>query len=323
MYKNPLNNGDLSDYNSLKNQKDYRPDINKYQSSAEGERKRKLKTKPSELQKYYEYLTYQQPILDELNYIAEKQKTEDLEKQKNDYSNLEKVKQQREDNINKTININEPKTEKERIKEELFDEPKPFNLKMSDLTPNIQTNNELEFEIQDKNFTKEDDAVVIDLDIGKPAKNKGLLLESNNYQETTKNKPLLLEFDNYQETAKQKLQDAINKYGISTDLSLNMNRLIKNTEPKKTTNEKNIDFFNNITKDLPIKSDLQIKEKQVTKSEKLKINQEDKIKEKIKDINSSIASQADTLENIPRNKRKGKGGRPKGSKNTPKRTLNL
>jgi hypothetical protein len=56
MYKNPLNNGDISDYNSLKNQKDISKMLNKY--------KKKLPTQPTELQKYYQYMTYQQPILD-------------------------------------------------------------------------------------------------------------------------------------------------------------------------------------------------------------------------------------------------------------------
>ena len=51
MYRNPANcNGDLSDYNSLKNQRNYSEIIKKYSS-------KKLKTEPTELQKYYEYLT--------------------------------------------------------------------------------------------------------------------------------------------------------------------------------------------------------------------------------------------------------------------------
>jgi len=71
MYKNPLNNRDLSDYNSLKKQRDYGSIIKKYEN-------KKLQTEPTELQKYYQYLTYQQPILDELNYVAERMRNEDI-----------------------------------------------------------------------------------------------------------------------------------------------------------------------------------------------------------------------------------------------------
>ncbi len=46
MYKNPINNGDVSDYNSLKKQRDNGAIIKKYESI-------KLKTKPNELQKYF------------------------------------------------------------------------------------------------------------------------------------------------------------------------------------------------------------------------------------------------------------------------------
>ena len=73
MYKNPLNNGDISDYNSLKKQTNNGSIVKKYQS-------KKLETKPTELQKYYQYQTYQQPILDELNYVAERMRTEDIKK---------------------------------------------------------------------------------------------------------------------------------------------------------------------------------------------------------------------------------------------------
>jgi hypothetical protein len=262
MYKNPLTDGDFSDYNSLKNQQNYGAITKEYQS-------RNLKTQPTELQKYYEYLTYQQPTLDEINYIAEKMKTEDIEKQKKDFEFLENLKEQRENKMKEVVNINKPKNE-------LFYEPEPFNLKMSDLTPYIQTDNELQFDIIDKNFIKKEYGDIIDIDIGKSLKNKGLLLNDK--------------------SSKEKFDEAINKYGISTDLSNTMNRPIIKLEPKKTTKQINNDFFVNIAKNLPIRSDLQT---------------------------STIASQADTMVNIPRNKRKSKGGRPKGSKNTPKRTLNL
>ena len=54
----------LSDYNSLKNIQDKKTKINRY----------KVPTKPviKETQKYYNYLTYKQPILDELNYLSNK-----------------------------------------------------------------------------------------------------------------------------------------------------------------------------------------------------------------------------------------------------------
>ena len=83
MYKNPLNNGDISDYNSLKKQHDNGRKVKKYQSV-------KLQTKPTELQKYYQYMTYQQPILDELIYVAERMRTEDINKQKEDFEFNEK-----------------------------------------------------------------------------------------------------------------------------------------------------------------------------------------------------------------------------------------
>ena len=64
---------DLSDYNSLKNQYDPSSIVKKYE-------KRNLKTKPTELQNYYKYLDKSGAVLDELNYISERMKTEDLQK---------------------------------------------------------------------------------------------------------------------------------------------------------------------------------------------------------------------------------------------------
>lgn len=146
MYRNPANyNGDLSDYNSLKNQRNNSEIIKKYSS-------KKLKTEPTELQKYYEYLTYQQPILDEINYTAEKVKTENIKKQKEDFEFLEKLKEEREKKMKGVIDKTETKTEKERIKETLF-EPQQISL---DLTPSFQTENELEYPQEEKKqFTKD------------------------------------------------------------------------------------------------------------------------------------------------------------------------
>jgi hypothetical protein len=295
MYKNPFNYGDLSDYNSLKNQKNIGEIINKL-------KKTDRKTKPTELQKYYEYLTYQQPILDELNFIAEKQRFEDLTKQKADFDFLQNIKQDRENKMKELVDINEPKTDREIIKNELFYEPKPFNTKIDDLTPLIQSQNELIFEVLDKkeNDIRREGAEILDIDIGKIKKNQGLLLEYNN---DLFDEPMILERrkdDDYKEKAKKKLEEVINNYGISTDLTkINPIKMIKDNSKKikKSVKEINTDIYNQVLQNTPIRTDLQT---------------------------SSIISQADTsLENIPRNKR-GKGGRKKGSKNKSKgKTLDL
>jgi hypothetical protein len=129
MYKNPLNNGDISDNNSLKKQRDYGPMIDKY--------KKKLPIKPTELQKYYQYLTYQQPILDEANYVAERMRTEDINKKNDDYVFVENLKQKREEEMKKLAK-NEEMIKAAR--DSLF-EPQPKN---DDLTPVIITDIELE-----------------------------------------------------------------------------------------------------------------------------------------------------------------------------------
>lgn len=92
MYVNPLNNGKLSDYNSLKNQQDYTVIIDKYA-------KKKLEILPTELQKYYQYLTLQQSILDELNYVAERMRTEDIKTKTDDYNFIEELKNKREQEL--------------------------------------------------------------------------------------------------------------------------------------------------------------------------------------------------------------------------------
>lgn len=126
MYKNPLNNGDLSDYNSLKKQMDYGARIKKYE-------KVKLKTKPTELQKYYQYLTYQQPILDDANYIAERMKNEDIKKQKENFEFIQKLKDQKETQLKGVANKEKDLTSE--LKNELFDEPQ----QLIDMTPTINT----------------------------------------------------------------------------------------------------------------------------------------------------------------------------------------
>jgi hypothetical protein len=139
MYKNPLNNGDISDNNSLKKQRDYGKRIKKYESI-------KLKTEPTELQKYYQYQTYQQPILDELNYVAERMKKEDIKKKTEDYKFIEELKIKREGLMKETS-----KKEGEDIaREELFD--KSSLIKNEDMTPAINTDIEM---VYPKEPTKE------------------------------------------------------------------------------------------------------------------------------------------------------------------------
>ena len=132
MYKNPLNNGDISDYNSLKKQSNNGVKVKKYQS-------KKLETKPTELQKYYQYQTYQQPILDELNYVAERMRTEDIKKKTEDYEFTEKLKKEREGLMKETSN----KEGEDIAREELFDISSTE--KNNDITPIINTDVEMEY----------------------------------------------------------------------------------------------------------------------------------------------------------------------------------
>jgi hypothetical protein len=131
MYKNPLNNGNISDYNSLKKQRNIGEIVKKYSS-------KKLQTEPTELQKYYQYMTYQQPILNELNYVAERLRTEDIETQKKNFNFIEDMKINQEKNMKKLAEVN-----KEDIRNDLFD----YNSirKQEDLTPTINTDLELEY----------------------------------------------------------------------------------------------------------------------------------------------------------------------------------
>jgi hypothetical protein len=129
MYKNPLNNGDISDYNSLKKQRDNAAIVKKYQN-------KKLQTEPNELQKYYQYLTYQQPILDELNYVAERMRNEDIKTKTDDYNFIEELKIKRE-GLMKQDAIGE----KDIARDTLFD--KSSTIKNNDATPTINTDIEM------------------------------------------------------------------------------------------------------------------------------------------------------------------------------------
>jgi hypothetical protein len=129
-YINPLNNGDISDYNSLKKQRNIGSIINKY--------RKRLPTIPNETQKYYQYLTYQQPILDELNYVAERLKTEDIRKQKDNYDFIENLKIEKEKKLK-----NESVKNKEGFLFDLFDDVS--TVKNEDKTPTINTELEMVF----------------------------------------------------------------------------------------------------------------------------------------------------------------------------------
>lgn len=221
-------------------------------------------------------MTYQQPILDELNYVAERMRTEDIKKKNEDYEFIEKLKKEREELMKK----NSTKEGEDIAKEELFD---LSSIKQNnDITPVINTDVEMEYEIIDNNNREQ---VFIYEDLSFDA----------NYQ------PLLLK----DKTAKKKYEEALKKYSISTNISDTMNRPIEKikTLPAPSKNEISKELFSNITNNMPINTDLQKKDKK---------------------SKSSIASEAETekYSNIPINKKKS-GGRPKGSKNTPIRTLDL
>jgi hypothetical protein len=129
MYKNPLNNGDISDYSSLKKQRDNAATVKKYQN-------KKLQTKPNELQKYYQYLTYQQPILDELNYVAERMRNEDIKTKTDDYNFIEDLKIKREGLMKQDAT-----GEKDIARDTLFDYSS--TVKNNDATPTINTDIEM------------------------------------------------------------------------------------------------------------------------------------------------------------------------------------
>ena len=136
MYKNPLNAGKVSDYNSLKKQRNNASIIKKYES-------KKLEIEPTELQKYYQYLTYQQPILDELNYVAERMKNEDIKTKKDDFNFIEDLKIKREQLMKETSKKEE---DIKKIRETLFDNAS--TIKNNDPTPNINTDVEMEYQTE-------------------------------------------------------------------------------------------------------------------------------------------------------------------------------
>ncbi|NBP59662.1 MAG: hypothetical protein EBU53_00895 [Proteobacteria bacterium] len=248
------------------------------------------------------------------------------------------------------VDKTETNIEKERIKETLF-EPQS---KSYDLTPSFQTENELEFDIMDKEYKNYIDGIMLDLDAGKPINKKNKLLlkgldnglefdimdkEYKDYSgsimldlDTGKpinkknrlllkdvnnalfyNQPLLLEDKATQN--KKKYKKALQKYGLSTNISDIMDRPLIKLPPKPTKKQQNIDFYTNIAFDLPIKSNLQRQD--IKNKEPIILG-----RRKISDTNSSIASQANTeLAIIPT--KKGKVGRPTGSKNKPKNTLDI
>lgn len=122
---------DLSEINLLRNQRDYGKYINDIKKTFAS----KKQGVPTSRTKYNQFLTLQQPILNELNYIAEKQKTENIQKQKDDFEFTEKLKEERE---KKMKELTEKKIkDKETILVDLFGEPsKPVE---KDLTPTIST----------------------------------------------------------------------------------------------------------------------------------------------------------------------------------------
>jgi fructose-bisphosphate aldolase class 1 len=132
MYKNPLNNGKISDYNSLKRQRNNATIINKYEN-------KKIQTEPTELQKYYQYLTYQQPILDELNYVAERMRNEDIKTKTDNYNYIEDLKIKRENQMKENAKREE---DIKKNRESLFDYSS--TVKQDDMTPIINTDVKLE-----------------------------------------------------------------------------------------------------------------------------------------------------------------------------------
>lgn len=132
MYRNPLYNGNYSEFNLLKNQQDKSTVTDKYSS-------RKLEQGiPTEKIKYYEYLTYQQPILDELIYVAERMRNENIQKQKDDFNFIQKLKQEREIKLKEASNLQ--KNNKDIIADLFGEVPIP-----KDETPTMITETEMEF----------------------------------------------------------------------------------------------------------------------------------------------------------------------------------
>lgn len=292
MYINPLNNGDISDYNSLKKQRDYGSIIKKFQSV-------KLQTKPTELQKYYQYMTYQQPILNELNYVAERMRTEDIKKKTDDYNFIEELRIKREKEMKETT-----KQKEEIGTETLFD--KKSLKKNDDITPVISS----DFEMENPKILSEEPNNIIKIDLFGSSdsifSNENILSQPKSKGQKKKEAKRKQEEKRQEEKRqedKNKYEEALKKYSISTSISDTINRPIEKTLPGPTKNEISKELFEKTTKNMVISDDLQKKDKK---------------------SKSAIEPKVDTekYSNIPANKRKG-AGRPKGSKNTPKRTLDL
>jgi hypothetical protein len=120
-----INRKNLSDYSSLKKPNRDGDIIKEYTS-------RKLKTEPTELQNYYEYLIKSQSILDEVNYVADRMQREDLQFLRQQYRFLEELKAERE----KELLTETDRAGIKKIIGEIVDNP--------DITPTIQTPLELE-----------------------------------------------------------------------------------------------------------------------------------------------------------------------------------
>lgn len=108
---------------------------------------KKLKAKPTDELKYYEYLTYQRPILDELNYVSERMKTENINKQKSDFEFIEDLKNKREKQMKE---IARSEGDIERMKKELFEGDEII---ITDSTPTITTG--LELDLESRSLTRE------------------------------------------------------------------------------------------------------------------------------------------------------------------------
>ncbi len=123
-----INRKNLSDYSSLKKPNKDGEIVKEYTSI-------KLKTEPTELQKYYEYLTNEQAILDEVNYVADRMKREDLRSLREEYRFLEELKIERQKEL-----LKEEQREAgiKKISGEIISN--------NDITPTIQTPMELEDE---------------------------------------------------------------------------------------------------------------------------------------------------------------------------------
>lgn len=122
----------ITDYSAPNNQIDKSKEIKKYQ--------RRLKPEPTEKQKFNEYLTYQQPILDELNYNTEKKRQKKEQRKEEDFIRTEELKDKREEQLKKKALMGKTPEIKQRLQEDLFDVKPVIN---KDPNPTINTNIDL------------------------------------------------------------------------------------------------------------------------------------------------------------------------------------